>query len=80
MQSIIVYSNPVQAAFWESGLLIPILVAGVVFILVMLGMTKLFDKMGRLSGVGPDTGITTGFSFFAATIAAVLVFRLLDLS
>ena len=40
-QSIIVYRNPMEQAFWESGAIIPLFGSGIVFVLVIVAMDKL---------------------------------------
>lgn len=42
-QSIIVYRNPAEAAFWESGLAGPLFCGLAVFLIVMLAGMKLVD-------------------------------------
>ena len=43
-QSIIVYRNPVEAAFWESGLVIPIFAGCAVGFLTFIALYKIAEK------------------------------------
>jgi hypothetical protein len=43
-QSIIVYRNPLEAAIWESGLVGPFILSGLVFVLVFAGIVKLAGR------------------------------------
>lgn len=43
MNEIIVYRNPVEAAFWQSGLLFPLIVAMVVAVIVALALAWTLD-------------------------------------
>ena len=49
IQSIIVYRNPLEAAFWTGGFpnLFPIFCGGVGFILTMILLTKIYDPNFR---------------------------------
>lgn len=47
-QSIIVYRNPLEQQFWESGLLFPIMVACAVAILVAVIAGKIIESSRRL--------------------------------
>lgn len=42
-QSIIVYRNPLEQAFWESGVFGPICIGGLVFLLAVVGLHKFLD-------------------------------------
>ena len=43
-QSIIIYRNPVEAAFWENGMVFPLFVSLCVFMLVMVGLVKIIER------------------------------------
>lgn len=44
IQSIIVYRNPVEAQFWESGMSFPIMVAMVLSLLVAIGVGSIIKN------------------------------------
>lgn len=46
-QSIIVYRNPIEQQFWESGLLIPIMAGMIVVVLTMVVSDAIFSKFIR---------------------------------
>lgn len=73
MQSIIVYRNPLEAAFWESmsgGQLFPIMVGIVAFFAVFLLAQKLIvDRFYRWGNNGTPTNI----NLFASAVIAVFV-------
>lgn len=52
MQSIIVYRNPLEAAFWESGLLFPIIVGCIFSFAVVIALGWIFDTYNKASGRG----------------------------
>lgn len=43
-QSIIVYQNPMQAAFWEGGFFIPLVASLAVFLIVVVVLTAIADQ------------------------------------
>jgi hypothetical protein len=45
--SIIVYRNPIEAAFWESGMLIPIMVGCVAWFAVFLASNQLAELLWK---------------------------------
>jgi hypothetical protein len=42
-QSIIVYRNPAEQAFWESGMIVPLGAGALMFLFVMMGMDQLIS-------------------------------------
>ena len=42
-QSIIIYRNPLEQAFWESGMVFPLMVSLVVFMVVFLSIYKIME-------------------------------------
>ena len=48
-QSIIVYRNPVEQAFWESGLILPIMASGAFYILLVVILFQIADKIRILT-------------------------------
>lgn len=76
-QSIIVYHNPLQQAFWESDMLIPLLGglgSGFLLFVVLMWIA------GKVSGDwrGPNN-TATGSAAVASIVAGVLVFKWLML-
>lgn len=67
MQSIIVYRNPIEAAFWESNMLIPLLggmAAGVgLFLLMMWVAGKIYQRR-----YGPPDWVI----WFSAAVSIIL--------
>ena len=51
MQSVIVYTSPLDAALWESGLLFPIMVSCVVAVSVAVCMLKVSEYIARRTSV-----------------------------
>jgi len=43
--SIIVYRNPMEQAFWESGIIFPMICAVIVAIVLALGLFKLYELL-----------------------------------
>ncbi len=71
-QSIIVYRNPAEAAFWESGMLIPLfggLATGFLIFCVLAAVAKKFSGDWR----GPSN-MALGAAGVAAFAAGVLTF------
>jgi hypothetical protein len=46
-QSIIVYRNPAEAAFWEGGMLVPVGVGCVVFLIVFITLSSAMTRWPR---------------------------------
>ena len=46
-QSIIVYRNPMEAAFWESGMAFPLMVGLVLSLAVALGLNWIFVRYNQ---------------------------------
>lgn len=42
-QSIIIYRNPYEQQFWESGMIVPLGVSLIVFFVVFLGMSRVLQ-------------------------------------
>ena len=70
-QSIIVYRNPLEAAFWESGLLLPASVFVLSFLIVLLVGMKIQDAVFR-SAKWPRFGAAYNYSGYGV-IAVSLV-------
>jgi hypothetical protein len=47
-QSIIVYRNPMEAAFWESGLVFPVIVGMVTAVIVALIIAQILNVSTRM--------------------------------
>lgn len=48
-QSVIVYRNPAEAAFWESGMAFPLMASLFVFLVVFLLLNTVFERQVRQS-------------------------------
>ena len=76
-QSIIVYRNPVEAAFWESNMLFPMIIAIAAALIVAVSISTIFDKVEFLRKYRNTTGLghfVSGSSIF--TVVAVMYFML----
>ena len=76
-QSIIVYRNPVEAAFWESNMLFPMIVAIVAALIVCVSISAIVDKVKFLRKYRNTTGLgnfIAGSSIF--TVVAVMYFMM----
>ena len=76
MQSIIVYRNPAEAAFWDlvtSGQIFPILAGIAVFFIAMVGLASLVEKYvpWKYRNIVGNTAIVV------SGVIGVLVFRIL---
>jgi hypothetical protein len=74
MQSIIVYRNPLEAAFWESNALVPIMAGVLVFFVLFLSLMKLLDfgcRNYRISRFNPTYKRLTNAALAVATIAGL---------
>lgn len=72
-QSIIVYRNPVEAAFWESGVIVPLggfLVVGFVVFLLLMWIAEKVTKRWQ----GPNNFVT-GAAAVVAICAGLLTFH-----
>jgi len=72
-QSIIVYRNPVEAAFWESGIIVPLgggLGTGFIVFLLLTALAKKVSRDWR----GPSN-LAMGAAAVVALIAGGLVFH-----
>jgi len=78
-QSIIVYRNPAEAAFWESGIIVPLGGSLATFFFVVLGMMTLLNWVARERSKLQPGNFELGVAFVTAGIAAVLVFRWLSI-
>lgn len=82
MQEIIVYRNPVEAAFWHAimdGSAFPVIVGVLVFFAAFLGINALLERVSRsLRGrYIYNKGAGSYFSiFFAAVIAFAVMYRM----
>jgi hypothetical protein len=45
MQSIIVYRNPLEAAFWESGMVFPLIMAMVAAVISVVVLQRIFQRV-----------------------------------
>lgn len=70
MQSIIVYRNPAEAVFWESGLAFPIIAGCVMAVVGAL----VFDFLARKGGIKNPTmaAIIGAFAFGTGTLVALM--------
>jgi archaellum biogenesis protein FlaJ (TadC family) len=78
-QSIIVYRNPVEQAFWESGIVVPLGGALATFFLVMVGMMMLFNWVARELSKPQPGNFEIGVAFAFAGTVAILVFQWLSI-
>lgn len=76
-QSIIVYRNPAEAAFWESGMLIPLLGGLGSFLIVMLILSAIANKASR-DWRGPS-GLVVGTCCVVSAAVGIFVFKTLML-
>lgn len=47
IQSVIVYSNPLEAAFWESGMIFPLFCGMIVAVIAALSVNWLCERYNR---------------------------------
>lgn len=80
MQQIIVYRNPLEAAFWNSvsgGQLFPILVGVVVFFAVFLTLNKLVEVVLHIPSWGRKAAVATNIELaLAAAVACGVAYAL----
>lgn len=75
-QSIIVYRNPAEAAFWESGMAVPLGGGLVTFLIAMVALNYIAGKVIRKWKDRTSDRVTAG-TFFVSAILGVLVFKYL---
>jgi len=74
-QSIIVYRNPIEAAFWESGLIFPLMVALFVGFITILATSKLVEmKYGNINSPKWAHWLSAAISVAAACAVFVKMF------
>lgn len=77
-QSVIVYRNPMEAAFWEGGFAFPLIAAVFVGVMIFVIAHLMFDKYNRGKKYGrrqwQPTTLQNWMSGFIAVAAAVVVF------
>lgn len=70
-QSIIVYRNPAEAAFWESGMAFPLMVGIVLAVVLTIGVDKLAQRFLSRRAYrehGGTIAVITAISTIVATI------------
>jgi hypothetical protein len=78
-QTIIMYRNPLEQAMWESvmsggGQFVPIVTGGVVFLMVVIGMSVAFD---HIYGAWTRPKWATHVAFIAGFVAWIAIARLM---
>lgn len=71
-QSIIVYRNPVEAQFWESGMAFPLMAGLGVFFLLFLFLCKIFERKLNRSR---HSNLLLAVLGIAAAVPGILVFN-----
>ncbi len=77
-QSIIVYTNPAQAAFWEGGYFIPLcgglLVGALVFVALYAFAERLVRRIGgRVGGLAMGAAVVAGISAGVFTFSHLML-------
>lgn len=73
IQSVIVYRNSIEAAFWESGMIFPLflgLIVALVIVLAVNGVLTLYNRSKRISVF--NTPAWQGYMIVASAIVAML--------
>ena len=74
-QSVIVYRNPAEQAFWESGVIIPLGGSLVVFLIVVMSLMRLVETKTRVfTSARKNSTISV---FIIASIMAIATFNYL---
>lgn len=75
-QSIIVYRNPIEAHFWESGMMFPLLVSLGIFAAVLIVLCKLFEKKMRFN---KNSNFFLAVFCAVSAVPAILAFNYLNI-